>query len=292
MYESASVRERGTEPPMEAPLAVVRFAHYLAAMFVFGAGVYLAAFAPPALSRKISPPLRRAAIAASLVALATALVWFVLEGASMGGDWSGAYDPDTLSDVLTSTDFGAVWMARVPLIVALVAALVFSRAERWGLATIFAALVLASLSLIDHGAKQSGAIGYAHRANDATHLLIAGGWLGGLTPFAMCLGAGLRRDAETAMLRFSAVGHFAVAALVLTGVVNIALTTGGLPLPPTTPYRALLATKILVVAVMITFAVANRYVLLPLVETRPGAARALRISSLVELALAPSSSRW
>jgi len=270
---------------MEASLAFVRFAHFVAAMFVFGAGVYLSAFAPPALRQNLSPPLRRAAIVAGFVVLLSALMWFALEGASMSGDWSGAYDLETLSDVLTSTDFGAVWMARVPLILALVAALVFTRAERWGLATALAALTLASLSLIDHGAKQSGAIGYAHRANDSAHLIIAGGWLGSLTPFAMCVGAGLRREAETAMLRFSGVGHFAVVALALTGVVNIWLTTGHLPLPPTSPYRALLATKILVVVVMITMAIANRYVLLPLAATGRGAARALRVASLVELAL-------
>ena len=98
---------------MEASLALVRFAHFVAAMFVFGAGVYLSAFAPPALRQSLSPPLRRAAIVAGFVVLLSALIWFALEGASMSGDWASAYDPDVLSDVLTSTTFGAVWSARV-----------------------------------------------------------------------------------------------------------------------------------------------------------------------------------
>ena len=54
------------------------------------------------------------------------------------------------------------------------------------------------------------------------------------------------------MARFSFWGHFIVAAIVLTGAVNIALTTGRPPIPPDTPYRALLDAKIVVVAIMIS----------------------------------------
>ena len=275
---------------MDAALAVIRFAHFVAAMFVFGAGVYLSAFAPPALRQSLSPPLRRAAIVAGCVVLLSALVWFALEGASMSGDWASAYDANVLSDVLTSTTFGAVWSARVALIVALVAALIFTRAERWALATVIGALVLASLAFIDHGAMQSGIVGAAHRANDAVHLLTAGGWLGALTPFAMSVRAVQRQelsgDASAAMLKFSSVGHLAVLALMLTGAANIALTSGHWRWPPTTPYRALLSLKIAIAAIMIALAIVNRYVLLPLIETRGGAVAALKILSLVEFALA------
>ena len=89
-----------------------------------------------------------------------------------------------------------------------------------------------------------GAEGVLHRANHAVHLMTAGAWIGGLVPFAMCLRAyerdDLRKDAVRAMAGFSFWGQFIVAAIVLTGVVNIALTSGRAPIPPTTPYRALL----------------------------------------------------
>ena len=88
------------------------------------------------------------------------------------------------------------------------------------------------------------------------------------------------------MLKFSAVGHLAVLALILTGAANIALTSGHWPWPPTSPYRALLSLKIAIAAIMIVTAMVNRYVLLPLIETRRGAAAALKILSLVEFALA------
>ena len=39
------------------------------------------------------------------------------------------------------------------------------------------------------------------------------------------------------------------------------MTSGQLPIPPDTPYRALLDVKILVVAVMIAVAIVNRYAL-------------------------------
>ena len=137
---------------------------------------------------------------------------------------------------------------------------------------------------------QSGIAGAAHRANDAVHLLTAGGSLGALTPFAMCVRAVQLRelgvDARAAMLKFSSVGHLAVLALILTGAANIALTSGHWPWPPTTPYSALLSLKIAIAAVMIGLAIANRYVLLPLIETRRGAVVALEILSLVEFTLA------
>ena len=108
-------------------------------------------------------------------------------------------------------------------------------------------------------------------------------------PFVLCLDAyrdaDLRRDAVTAMMRFSFYGHFVVAAIVATGIVNIALTSGRLPYPPTTPYRALLDVKIGLVAIMIGLAIVNRYVLVPRLRTNPDAAAAMRALTLTNVAL-------
>ena len=60
-------------------LALCRFAHFLAAMLTFGASAYLGLYAPERLMRALSPAVRRLALVASLVALATAIVWLVLE---------------------------------------------------------------------------------------------------------------------------------------------------------------------------------------------------------------------
>jgi putative copper resistance protein D len=275
---------------METELAAIRFAHYLSAMFVFGAGVYLLAFTPRALRAALSPGLRRSAIVAGIVAMLSALAWLAMESASMNDDFAAAFDLGSIREVLTSTSFGEVWQGRLLVSVATIVALVATRAENWGAPTLLGALLLASLALVDHGAMQSGGVGIAHRTNDALHLLATGGWLGGLLPFLLCLraaGAGPKRDeANIAMLRFSAVGHLAVVLILLSGAINISLTTHALPWPPSSPYRALLDVKIGVVLVMILIAIVNRYALLPRVEAGAEDGLNLRRFVLLELGLA------
>ena len=149
------------------------------------------------------------------------------------------------------------------------------------------AALLASLGLVGHAAMQTGAEGALHRANHAVHLMAAGAWIGGLVPFAMCLRAyerdDLRKDAVRAMAGFSFWGQLIVAAIVFTGVVNIALTSHRPPLPPTTPYRALLVAKLVIVAIMILLALFNRFVLAPQLKTSTYALTALRATSAAEV---------
>ena len=87
------------------------------------------------------------------------------------------------------------------------------------------------------------------------------------------------------MTGFSFWGQFIVAAIVLTGVVNIALTSRHAPIPPTTPYRALLLAKILMVAIMISLALLNRFVLAPRLKESASALAVLRATSVAEIAL-------
>ena len=175
------------------------------------------------------------------------------------------------------------------LAAALVAVVLFGPRTRWGAATLASGALLATLGLVGHAAMQTGAEGVLHRANHAVHLLAAGAWLGGLIAFAMCLHAydrdDLRRDAVQAMMSFSFWGQFVVAAIILTGIVNIALTSGHPPISPTTPYRMLLIAKLVIVAIMIALAVFNRYVLAPRLKSTPAALAALRSTSVAEIAL-------
>jgi copper resistance protein D len=270
-------------------LALCRFAHFMAAMLAFGASAFLCLYARQGLRRALSPKIRRLALAASLVALVTAIIWLALEAASMAEDPSAAFDPGTIAAVLTDTEFGQAWIGHLALAFALVAASVFAPRDGWIAIAILSGLLLASLALVGHAAMQSGPEGILHRANHALHLLTTGAWLGGLIPFVLCLYAydkvDLRREAVEAMMRFSFFGHFIVAAIVATGIVNVALISGRPPLPPTTPYRALLDLKIAVVAIMILLAVINRYVLVPRLGAKPVALSALRRNSVVEVAL-------
>jgi copper resistance protein D len=270
-------------------LALCRFAHFLAAMLAFGVSASLGLYAPRALRGALTPALRRLMLAVSLVALATAILWLSLEAASMADDWRAAADPGVVAAVLTDTEFGQVWIAHLALAAALVAAALLAPSDGSGVIAVCAGLLSASLGLVDHAAMQSGAEGVLHRMNDAVHLLMAGAWLGGLIAFLAFLDAyrkdDHRRDAVSAMMRFSFTGHFIVAAIVATGIVNIALIGGHPPWPPDTPYRALLVAKILIVALMITIAAFNRYALVPRLQRKPAALAALRHTARAEVAL-------
>ena len=258
-------------------------------MLTFGATAYLWLYAPERLIAALSPAVRRLALVGSLVALVTAIVWLALESALMADDWSAAVDPGAIGAVLTDTAFGHAWAVHLILATALVAVVVFGPRARWAATAVASAALLASLGLVGHAAMQTGAEGILHRANHAVHLLTAGAWIGGLIPFLMCLGAykrdDLRREAVKAMTRFSFWGQFIVAAIVLTGAANIALTSGRPPIPPETPYRALLDAKIGLVAIMISLALFNRYVLAPRLKPGARALAVLRATSTAEIAL-------
>ena len=270
-------------------LALCRFAHFLAAMLAFGMSAYLWTYAPERLRLALSPVARRLALIASVVALITAVAWLALESASMADDWSAAIDPEAIGAVLTDTAFGHAWAAHLILAAALVAVVIFEPSARWVATAVASAALMASLGLVGHAAMQTGAEGILHRVNHAVHLLTAGAWIGGLVPFAMCLSAyrrdDLRKDAVRAMMSFSFWGQFIVAAIVLSGAVNIALTSGRAPIPPTTPYRALLVAKIIIVGIMIALAIVNRYVLAPRLKSSATALAALRLTSAAEVAL-------
>jgi putative copper resistance protein D len=271
------------------PLALCRFAHFLAAMLAFGMSAYLWAYAPERLRLALSRVVRRLALVASLVALISAIAWLALESAAMADDRSAAIDPDVIVAVLSDTAFGQAWAAHLVLAAALVAVVVFGPRDRWAATAVASAALLASLGLVGHAAMQMGVEGVLHRANHALHLMAAGAWIGGLVPFAMCLRAyqrdDLRKDAVRAMAGFSFWGQLIVAAIVLTGVVNIALTSHRAPIPPTTPYRALLAAKLIIVAIMISLALFNRFVLAPRLKASANALRTLRATSAAEVAL-------
>jgi putative copper resistance protein D len=270
-------------------LALCRFAHFLAAMLAFGMSAYLWTYAPERLRLALSPVVRRLALIMSVVALITAMLWVALESASMADEWSAAVDPEAIGAVLTDTAFGHAWVLHLALAVALVAVVAFGPRTRWAATSLVSAALLASLGLVGHAAMQIGAEGFLHRANHAVHLTAAAAWIGGLVPFAMCLRAyerdDLRKDAVRAMAGFSFWGQLIVAAIVLTGVVNIALTSHHPPLPPTTPYRVLLLAKLIIVAIMILLALFNRFVLAPRLEASANVLATLRATSAAEVAL-------
>lgn len=178
--------------------------------------------------------------------------------------------------IITGTDAGLAWAARIVALLLIIPFLLFLK--RWRLASLsltaaFAAITLATLGWGGHGAMDEGTRGYVHLIADVLHLLAAGAWLGALAAFALLL-RGAKRDPYNRMLllshglsRFAVVGTIIVATLAITGIANYWLIVG-----PTlaglvsSPYGVLLLIKLALFAGMLGLAAANRYHLSPLLK--------------------------
>jgi copper resistance protein D len=271
-------------------LIFCRFVHFVSTMSLFGASIFLALLAPPRLAMSLDRSIRRIAVIALSAAAVTLVIWLLLEGGEMGGGWADAVDPDVVFSVLSDTAFGHIWLARMLLALALLALAAWRRPTPRLLAAILSGLFLASLGLVGHASMREGALGVLERANQALHLTAAGFWLGALAPLFLSLrwlrDPNLRSDAAVALRRFSGLGHFAVAAVLITGLVNTAMILGRLPTILSSPYQATLAVKIAVVAAMVLLALYNRYQLVPLLAKAPATAlSALSRNTLVEMLL-------
>jgi putative copper resistance protein D len=150
--------------------------------------------------------------------------------------------------------------------------------------------MLASLALSGHASMTGGLHGLLHVLNDIAHLLSGGAWLGGLLMLPQCLkrlsDPPLNSDAGTALSRYSAAGHLAVALVVATGVVNAVLIVPADMINDRTTYQLLLALKLGLVVMMIGLALVNRYVLVPQIRIRRAQSISqIRVATIFEIAL-------
>ncbi len=275
----------------DTALAVCRFLHDLPLMGLWGVSAFLAFLTPAALGGRIWQGFGAAPAAAVLLALATAVLALPLEAAGIAGDWPDALDTRILRDVLFSTTVGQAWFAQIAATLVLCLAFAVPQRKRCSAIALGAGLGLAALVFAGHASMAEGWRQILQRANDVTHLLAAGGWLGGLVGLVPLLRLAQQpqwqADAQVALRRFSTVGHVVVAVVVVSGAVNTALIVGQVPTDWTSPYQALLAAKIGLVALMLVLAVVNRYVLVPaMTGNRSTALAAMRRSCLAEIALA------
>ncbi|MEO8112760.1 MAG: copper homeostasis membrane protein CopD [Phenylobacterium sp.] len=259
---------------VEAALILSRWLHEAAVTGLFG----LALFRLHAPRTAPFPAGLRTVCA--LLALLAGLGWFYFAAASMGGGLGEALA--TIPTVLSGTDFGPLWMARLALALVLCVPALQRRPRPY--ATL-AGLLLASLALTGHPRMHEGWAGWVHAADDALHLLAAGAWLGALAAFLLLLRRA-PRDVETtrALADFARTGSITVAVLLATGIVNAALILGGIAPLATTFYGRLLCLKIAAFGLMLALAAFNRFRLVPRLAGAPTLAR-LRRNVTLELAL-------
>ncbi|MBY6355009.1 MAG: copper homeostasis membrane protein CopD [Enterobacter sichuanensis] len=253
----------------------LRFIHFGALMLVFGNALYSVWFAPSSLQRLMSRRFQAQQKVASLISLAAALLMFMLQGGLMGSGWGDVFAPQVWQSVL-GTQFGSVWLWQIILAAIAVGAawLAPLKGSRLLLLAMGQLILLAG---VGHAAMLEGAMGALQRLNHVVHLICAATWLGGLLPLLFCMRLAKGRWQTAAiytMMRFSRVGHYAVAGVLLTGVVN-ALMILGLQIPWQAGYVQLLLFKCALVALMVVIALANRYFLVP--RFRPETGRAQQI---------------
>jgi putative copper resistance protein D len=270
-------------------LVLCRALHYGSALLLFGISAFQGWLAPQQLARSVDVSLGRIVTASAVIGLLSAVVWLFLASGEMGDGWSDVWTPATWYAVLTDTEFGRVWQVHLLLAAALVTFLMSGWGRQWRLIAVLSAVYLASLGFIGHAVMLEGAAGWVSRVSQVVHLLAGGFWLGALIPLKLCLGKfgdpDLRPEVLCALRRFSGLGHFAVAAVIASGFVNIALVLDRWPTDTSSPYQMLLLLKMGVVAVMVGLAIVNRYMLVPNIRNSMAALRGLRLSTLAELAL-------
>ena len=241
----------------------LRFIHFGALMLIFGNALYSVWFAPSSLHRLMSRRFQSQQQRAAVISLTAALLMFAVQGGLMANGWPDVVNPDIWLSVLT-TQFGGVWLWQMILAVVTVgvAWLVPQKGSRLLLLAMGQCVLLAG---VGHATMNEGLAGALHRLNHAVHLLCAATWVGGLLPLLFCmqLAKGRWRGAAIyTMMRFSRVGHYAVAGVLLTGIVN-ALFILGWDLPWRSAYVQLLLFKCALVTMMVVIALANRYFLVP-----------------------------
>jgi copper transport protein len=194
--------------------------------------------------------------------LASPLWLLVQSGQVTGRELAWPWDP-AVGQVLVTTRFGVLWLARLVLAMGLMAVQTrpAGRASHW-LAAGLGLLLLLTISLGSHAAGQPAPL--LPMLADWLHLIAASIWVGGLLYFLAGLFLardldGASRTALTARLipRFSALALLSVAVLVLTGVYASLLHVGSLENLAGTTYGRILLVKLLLILPMVALGAVN-----------------------------------
>lgn len=253
-----------------------RFLHFLAVMLMFGISIFTALLAPDRFSSILKNRLSPLLIFSTFLGLVSAVGLLAIQAGMMGDGWSDTYKLNVWWAVL-GTRFGEIWQWHLGLsILSMWIVLLGTTRFYYRLMVGCSTLLLASLAFTGHAAMHDGVLGWIHQANQIIHLLSAGYWLGCLPALLVCLAYtrrdDVKREAITTLTRFSSWGHLAVALVLATGVINSIIILRETSLTLTSVYQVLLLSKIILVLLMITVAVINRYLVVPMLRKLPAKA--------------------
>jgi putative copper resistance protein D len=294
------------------PLVLVRAIHIAATISVAGVVFFLAFVAEPAfrgadkggpIPALVRSHLARIAWISLACVVVTGAVWLVLLAEQISElAVTAVFSEGIVWSVLSGTDFGYDWMARLVLTVLIAGILLpfdstvrITSSWKGASAVLLAACLVGALAFAGHAAAGSGIEGAVHLAADIMHLIASAAWIGALVPLAILLDAARGGNdkqsveiAREATLRFSTLGMASVGTLLATGIINSWVLTGSIPALVDTEYGRLLLVKIALFLIMLSIAAVNRFRLTPClvqaldVSARQDAMRQLRNNSLIE----------
>ena len=266
--------------------ALVRFVHLVAALVLAGGLGFQLIVAQPAFAGAVEsasalkPAYWRQQLQIyrwCVVCLSTTLplaLW--LQAANVSGSVTMGFRELLL--LLTETQFGKVWLARLTLLVFIAAAFGSRRVESPSshfLALLFSLSVCLSAALVlaGHAAAADGVEFAARLSADALHLLASAVWFGGLMPLALLLKHSVRSGAadvaRAATRRFSTLALASVLIIIATGLCNAWTLVGGFAPLFGTLYGKLLLAKLGLFLAMLAVGAANLLLLKPRI-TAPG----------------------
>lgn len=270
-------------------LLIARITFNLGALLFWGGSACLLLIADRSLRDGLWQRLRLWGLVAVGLAWLATLTALPILTASIGSGWEAAFSLRMLTLVVTRTVTGHAWAWQLGSMLVLTAVLAVGALRRPAGVGIASALMLATLTVSGHTAMHEGMTGMLHRLNDWGHLLAGGFWLGALVPVVMLLRQlkvpSMRASAIQSLIRFSSVGHLAVALGVLTGMANTWLVVGGWPLAPGALYQRALWLKVALVGLLMIMALYNRYRLVPRLSREAGALETLRRVSSAEIVI-------
>ena len=209
------------------PLVVSRAVHFASSLVVEGVAIFSAFIAQ---SVRAAPFEARRQEQLMLVALTLAVLsgatWLLFLSSNIAQSSVGAAIGDgTAWSVLTETQFGRVWEARLLVAILLCCFWLVGPGRRTRglhLSLLQAALATAFVGMLawsGHGAGTMGFGGFLHIGGDALHLIAAAAWVGGLVPLLMFLGPRIQgsepplADRFQVLKRFSTLAAWSVAVL-------------------------------------------------------------------------------
>ena len=269
--------------------AVARFIHVTATVLLAGGFSFTLFVARPAFRRSGSRSLAEFAAFVSiqfhaarwscLALIASALLGLWIQTVNVSQSSKDASSVlSTVLPLLTETQYGEVWLARILLALILTALLWFdfqkpNGKDAVGLVVLgfsLSACLLASLALTGHASAAEGAAFALQGSADALHLLASGAWLGGLAPLAVLLRQCNHKSTTAALAvagaatqRFSFVALLCVAIVIATGSYNAWNLVGGFAPLFGTAYGTLLLLKVGLLLPLLGIAAVNRMRLKP-----------------------------